>query len=1332
MCKTSDIYQTLVTNFDTRGDCPEMEEEERILARSGSGLSDASINSTHSDSEFTASRATETPLHLTPTPTDKPNAEPAVPAAADPSAAHRRASDPAEYNTAHTAGPHENKAGARGRQLVVGVGGQVGPVSSAAHEQSPDAWGSPARGGEPGVFAADKSPRAPTTRRGSDPAEYHTVLMAGPATGRTGAHGGPAGLVGSAVLEQSPDGNWLRYNVLLGRGAFKKVWLGINRQTGQRVAWSIIELDQLSDEQINKVRKESRILSSLHHPHILRLLACWEAADNSTTSAENYYSDDTCTSNEAHHLTRLNIITEKAEDNLKGQLEKLHPLPLHLLKSYTRQLLEALDYIHSRNPPVVHRDIKLDNVLLTIDGTLKLGDFGLSLEGMHAKSMVGTPGHIAPEVFLEKYTSLADIWSLGILLLELVTKERPFQEALKDQRRYFEVALSGAEPPELELVTNPSIKAFISMCLQRESSRPTARQLLDQSVFPLKPEEAVHSPLTLEPVDAFPVLDSGLSSLSPPTADPPSPAPQLKIKINVKVLPHPDPDGLTPSLKEVLIGISLRLYATSNNSSSEPLLLASVDLPEEDKLDEQEKPQDASPTLPHQPLGLEYRFAEDDHHSFARQTLEYILANTAAGPTFLKALQSGKGVDLTSAEEQLGKAIEKAVKPYYTKFLSKTRQLEVLALLTRLEIDHKYAANFEQQEVGVQDLHLLKGSDLESLIGPIGPRRRLEQWIQQQQELYSPRPSPTQRSSRQESPVEDLVHSPLALSHSPMGQSPRFRTAGRHVSNERNRTWPARGFTTPQQAAAETDSNTPTPPAKEMFTRGQSNTDSNTPTPPPGREMVTRRRSNTATTAKTPSPPDAKLAASQQRKRNALKKSASVDSGFYRELNEEAGMVSRRKGVFAAASTQADHAASSTSSSTSSTPRFGSHSLVLTPSTETTRRFFAQDVAPAHPPLGLSKSHLLATDAPRSKTHPEEHPVHSRNHLVTPEAPRSKTHPGDHHSSTAPPDHHHHTSSHLLAPDAAKWMGGHYLSSHDTSDPDLPHVYSEPVVQTENTATTIPRGLHPNSITPISFPTNQPNVQQHRRNSDAVPPDAFPIMPVRRRRHSVPSNVFYEPHPPAVPTRRQTPPPVPARRLVPDFRIYPPDTSGLSATAATTASSNGSSRHGPLRASTATPVVRITKKHKSPAGGIRSLFTASTRHGGVEAKARSDSKDGRDSRDLVTTTTGVKGGVAKDVKDNATTATSVRSIRAALAAKEKEGKDTSPAAVGHVSVRAAVAAKEKESRDTTTSSGNRDAGATVHVHMKVQPSLPKAEAGTKLKSQTTTSAPPARKLSSSK
>ena len=102
------------------------------------------------------------------------------------------------------------------------------------------------------------------------------------------------------------------------------------------------------------------------------------------------------------------------------------------LKSWSRQILLGLQYLHSRDPPILHRDLKCDNIFVTGQtGVVKIGDLGLATikrHGGNAKSVIGTPEFMAPEMYEENYAEPVDVYAFGMCLMEMVTNEYPYEE----------------------------------------------------------------------------------------------------------------------------------------------------------------------------------------------------------------------------------------------------------------------------------------------------------------------------------------------------------------------------------------------------------------------------------------------------------------------------------------------------------------------------------------------------------------------------------------------------------------------------------------------------------------------------------------------------------------------------------------------------------------------------------------------------------------------------------------------------------------------------------------------------------------------------------------
>ena len=104
---------------------------------------------------------------------------------------------------------------------------------------------------------------------------------------------------------------------------------------------------------------------------------------------------------------------------------------LKVIKCWCREILEGLKYLHEQKPPIIHRDLKCDNIFInTNDGIIKIGDLGLAktMTKEFAESLVGTPEYMAPELYEENYNTKVDIYAFGMCLLEMLTIEKPYKE----------------------------------------------------------------------------------------------------------------------------------------------------------------------------------------------------------------------------------------------------------------------------------------------------------------------------------------------------------------------------------------------------------------------------------------------------------------------------------------------------------------------------------------------------------------------------------------------------------------------------------------------------------------------------------------------------------------------------------------------------------------------------------------------------------------------------------------------------------------------------------------------------------------------------------------
>ncbi|XP_074020247.1 STE20-like serine/threonine-protein kinase [Numenius arquata] len=258
-----------------------------------------------------------------------------------------------------------------------------------------------------------------------------------------------------------PEEAWLVLGEL-GDGAFGKVFKAQNKVTGALAAAKVIETP--SEEELEDYVVEIEILACCDHPNITKLLDAL------------YWNG------------RLWILVEfcpgGAVDAAILELEK--GLTEEQIRAACKQLLLALQYLHGCK--IIHRDVKAGNVLLTLDGDVKLADFGVSAKNsstvQRRVSFIGTPYWMAPEVVQcetskeSPYGYKADIWSLGITLIEMAEMEPPYHE-LNPLRVLLKIAKS--QPPTLRHPKRWSedFKDFLRKSLEKSpEARWSASQLL--------------------------------------------------------------------------------------------------------------------------------------------------------------------------------------------------------------------------------------------------------------------------------------------------------------------------------------------------------------------------------------------------------------------------------------------------------------------------------------------------------------------------------------------------------------------------------------------------------------------------------------------------------------------------------------------------------------------------------------------------------------------------------------------------------------------------------------------------------------------------------------
>ncbi|XP_041443879.1 serine/threonine-protein kinase WNK1 isoform X13 [Xenopus laevis] len=265
----------------------------------------------------------------------------------------------------------------------------------------------------------------------------------------------------------SPDGRFLKFDIEIGRGSFKTVYKGLDTETTVEVAWCELQDRKLSKSERQRFKEEAGMLKGLQHPNIVRFYDSWE----STLKGKK------C----------IVLVTElMTSGTLKTYLKRFKVMKLKVLRSWCRQILKGLQFLHTRTPPIIHRDLKCDNIFITgPTGSVKIGDLGLATlkRASFAKSVIGTPEFMAPEMYEEKYDESVDVYAFGMCMLEMATSEYPYSECQNAAQIYRRVT-SGVKPASFDKVAIPEVKEIIEGCIQQnKDERYTIKDLLNHAFF---------------------------------------------------------------------------------------------------------------------------------------------------------------------------------------------------------------------------------------------------------------------------------------------------------------------------------------------------------------------------------------------------------------------------------------------------------------------------------------------------------------------------------------------------------------------------------------------------------------------------------------------------------------------------------------------------------------------------------------------------------------------------------------------------------------------------------------------------------------------------------
>lgn len=325
----------------------------------------------------------------------------------------------------------------------------------------------------------------------------------------------------------------------LGRGAMGVVFHGFDPTIGRNVAVKTLRLSEAGtglsrEELIGRFQTEARAAGLLTHPNIVVVFDAGEE--------------------EGLFYITMEYVEGRS---LQSMIDAHQPFPVSRVLKLMEQVCSALDFAHQHN--VVHRDIKPANLMLTSDDVVKITDFGtakiLQFGTAQTAHVMGTPSYMSPEQVKGKpVDGRSDIFSLGVILYELMTGEKPFPGQNITTVIYKIINEEPIPPRSLDSSIHPGLSAVITRALSKD---PAARyQSCHELLTALKNYHEMLGPdstVRMAPAISHPAAGMSRPAAQPPriaavpvnaTPNEPDPAAQFMLSVGVEEEPRKRPGGL--------------------------------------------------------------------------------------------------------------------------------------------------------------------------------------------------------------------------------------------------------------------------------------------------------------------------------------------------------------------------------------------------------------------------------------------------------------------------------------------------------------------------------------------------------------------------------------------------------------------------------------------------------------------------------------------------------------------------------------------------------------------------------------------------------------------